>query len=86
MLQSYARALELQPGRVYCLIQSGALKYQLGELEAAATMYARCVRLCLCARDYLRACETPGTVCASSIRVYSTRSAPKTASPFLSFC
>jgi superkiller protein 3 len=30
-LKSYIKALELAPGRLYCLLQSGTLLYQLGQ-------------------------------------------------------
>jgi hypothetical protein len=42
-LQSYGRALELEPGRLYCLVQQGALQYQMGAFTEAVATYTRWV-------------------------------------------
>lgn len=38
-MQSYARALELSPGRLYSRLQYGALQYQMGDMPAALASY-----------------------------------------------
>lgn len=38
-LKSYNRALQLDPDRLYCLLQSGVLQHQLGEYNEALRLY-----------------------------------------------
>ena len=44
-MQSFTRSLELDPGRLYSLLQSAALHHQLGALTQATAAYERA--LCL---------------------------------------
>ena len=44
-MQSFTRSLELDPGRLYSLLQSAALHHQLGALTQAAAAYERAMRL-----------------------------------------
>jgi len=68
--QAYTRALELSPNRLYSIVQSGALQYQLADHEQSAAAFARfvggpggrellpraCLRADAHARTYARAC------------------------------
>lgn len=54
--QSYGRALDLAPGRLYCRLQAAALSYQMGDMPAALAQY----RTALAAPPAAAAAAVPG--------------------------
>lgn len=46
--QSYTRALQLCPGLLYCLVQTGVLHYHQGAFHESEQAFDRCARPCWC--------------------------------------